>query len=454
MIAGLLRSTMGGDSIRARALRGSMLTLTSFGGSMALRLASNLILTRILFPEAFGLMALVQVFLSGLQLFSDIGIHAAILQNRRGDEPRFLNTAWVMEIGRGVFLWLVILGIAGPAAGFYDQPMLAELLPVAGLTAVLNGLKTTRLAQANRNLVLGRLTALELGTQVLGIVVMVLMALWTGSVWALVIGGLVSESVKCALSHIVMPGERNRLEWDWQIFFEIFHFGKFIFLSSIAGFLVNSADRAILGKFVSLSEIAVYNIGYFLALVPFLLSRQMIDRILMPIYSMVHRRGGLAEDRRKVALARSGLVGVMVLMAFCFGLIGDWLVRFLYTEPYHLAGPVMVLLSIASMPMIALTYYRVAFVGVGHPKAATIQLMTLASVQVLLLYFGIRDYGLLGAIVAPGLAMVLIYPLTAYLARPLNCWAPLHDAVFIGLTLVFGAVILHVNPGTIAALMP
>ena len=54
-----LRGLMRGDGLGARALRSSMLTVLGYGGSQALRLASNLILTRLLFPEAFGVMSLV-----------------------------------------------------------------------------------------------------------------------------------------------------------------------------------------------------------------------------------------------------------------------------------------------------------------------------------------------------------------------------------------------------------
>ena len=87
-------------------MRGSFLTVLNFGGHNILRLGSNLILTRILFPEAFGLMALVQVVLAGTEMFSDFGIRGSIVQSSRGDDPVFLNTAWTVQIGRGVLLGL------------------------------------------------------------------------------------------------------------------------------------------------------------------------------------------------------------------------------------------------------------------------------------------------------------------------------------------------------------
>jgi hypothetical protein len=62
----------------------------------------DLILTRLLFPEAFGLMALVQVFMGGLQMFSDLGVNMSIIQSKRGEDPDFLNTAWTFQILRGL----------------------------------------------------------------------------------------------------------------------------------------------------------------------------------------------------------------------------------------------------------------------------------------------------------------------------------------------------------------
>ena len=89
------------SSLFARVMRGSVLTAGSYAIAQGLRLVSNLILTRLLFPEAFGLMALVSVFLVGLAMFSDVGIGPAISQSKRGDDVGFLNTAWSIQVLRG-----------------------------------------------------------------------------------------------------------------------------------------------------------------------------------------------------------------------------------------------------------------------------------------------------------------------------------------------------------------
>ena len=155
-----------GDSLRSRSMRGSVLTMLNLGSENVLRLAGNLVLTRLLFPEAFGIMALVQVVMTGLKMFSDIGVHLSIIQNKRGNDPLFLDTAWVLQIGRGLLLWLATWALAAPVAAFYEAPILAQLLPVAGLTALLQGFNSTKLATANRELMLGRVTMITLAARI------------------------------------------------------------------------------------------------------------------------------------------------------------------------------------------------------------------------------------------------------------------------------------------------
>ncbi|WP_341199011.1 oligosaccharide flippase family protein [Lentibacter algarum] len=152
----LLARLLTGEALVARILRGAGLTVFGFGWSQAMRLLSNLVLTRLLFPEAFGLMALITVFLMGLNMFSDVGVAPAILQSKRGDERDFLDTAWTIQVARGVLLWLTACALAWPISLFYGVPDLLYMLPVAALTLVIAGFNPTRYHEANRHLRMGR----------------------------------------------------------------------------------------------------------------------------------------------------------------------------------------------------------------------------------------------------------------------------------------------------------
>src|SRR5712675_1262901 len=109
------------SSLRSRALAGSAWTTFGFGGQKLIQLVSNLVLTRLLFPEAFGLMALANVILLGLGMFSDLGIKPSIVQHEQGDSEKFLNTAWTIQILRGLSVWLAACVLAYPASLIYHD---------------------------------------------------------------------------------------------------------------------------------------------------------------------------------------------------------------------------------------------------------------------------------------------------------------------------------------------
>ena len=441
-------SLLRGDSTRARVMRGTLFTLLNFGGSKVLRLASNLILTRLLFPEAFGMMALVAVFTGALEMFSDTGIKSSIIQSKRGHDAAYLNTAWTVQILRGALLWLAALALAGPAARFYEQPMLAELLPVSALTIVILGFLSTKEATANKKILLGRITAINLGCQLLGIVINVALALWLQSVWALVFGGLVASLLRVMLTHVALPGLRNRLAWDNEVFWDLFHFGKYILIGSAAGFMINQGDRAILGKFVSLSDLAVYNIGWMLASFPMAFNRLFGRRVLFPLYA--EKPPGESEgNRRNIRRVRFAMTGAMLSVSLTLGLVGDWLIQTLYLPAYHLAGPVLVLVVIAGMPAIILSAYSVLLLGSGNSRNFTILLVATALIQTTLLLVGVQNYGMLGAVFAGGLATILIYPLTLFLVRQYRGWDPLHDGIFGLIACLIGVAVLTVHPDVI-----
>ena len=425
-------SPWSGEGLKARVLRGSALTVISFGGANALRLAGNLVLTRVLFPEAFGLMALVQVFISGLQMFSDLGIRVSIIQNKRGDDPAFLNTAWSVQIIRGVILWLAGCALALPAARLYNEPMLAQLLPVASLNALILGFVTTKMATANRHLMLGRLTAVELGTQAAGIVIMVILAIWWQSVWALVIGGILSTLLKVILLDKVLPGHRNRLQWERAALHDLFGFGKYIFLSTIAGFLIRQSDRAVLGAYISLAALGVYNVGYFLGTVPILLSRAAVNRIILPVYRMRPTTENV-QNRAQVFQTRRFLIAGTMMLGVILAYSGVPLVEFLYDDRYHLAGPVVVLFSLTMVPQLVLDGYSSILLAAGDSRRFLILVASTAIIQLVYLFVGISWLGIFGAIFAPGLAILTTYPLRIAYARRYNAWDPKADIGFLAL---------------------
>jgi O-antigen/teichoic acid export membrane protein len=439
------------SSLFGRALRGGALTAGSYALTQMMRLGSNLILTRLLFPEAFGLMALVSVVLVGLAMFSDVGIGPAIAQNKRGDDPDFLNTAWTVQVIRGVILWLATCALALPMASFYQAPELAQLLPAAGLTMLIGGLNPTRIDTANRHLLLGRLTALDLLAQTLGIVAMVVLAALLKTVWALVLGAIVGTVAKLVLTHVFLPGPVNRFRWEAKAGAELIHFGKWIFFSTACGFLLAQGDKAILGAYLPLDQLGVYNIGYFLASFPVLLGGAVTGRILIPLYRdhpPAASAANFARMRRLRFGVTGGIVGLLAVMAF----VGVPLVGWMYDDRYVAAGAIVVAIACLQIPgVIGMTYDQSALAA-GDSRNYFLVIAAKAAVQTLAFLIGAEVGGLMGALLAQGLALTLVHPVIVWLARRHGAWDARHDLIFAGLGALVIIVALWWNWAALAAM--
>lgn len=427
---GRLHTLATGQSLFARALRGSMLTAGSYAVSQALRLGSNLILTRLLYPEAFGLMALVNVVLIGLAMFSDVGVGPAIAQNPRGDDPAFLDTAFTINVARGAVLWGMTCLLGWPVSVLYGVPDLAVMLPVAGLALLASGFNPTRIDTAQRHLLLGRVTMLDLCAQSIGIAVMVGLSLIWPSVWSLVVGAVLGAAVKPLIMARYLPGRRNALRWEPAAGRALVHFGKWIFLSTACGFVISQGDKAILGAYLTLEAFGVYNIGYFLASFPMLLGGAVVSRIMIPVYRDRHLSPGNAARLRRL---RFGLTGGIVVMLAGMAAFGPQIIGLLYDARYGAAGGILVAVALAQMPLAVGMTYDQAALAAGQSRIFFAVIAVRAVMQTLAFVVGVELGGLAGALIGFALAGVLLHAAIVVLARRFGVWDPVHDLGFAGL---------------------
>jgi len=442
---------LSGEGLLARVLRSSALTVLGFGGAQALRLASNLILARLLFPEAFGIMAIVSVLMQGLMLFSDVGTSPAIMQSKRGDERAFLDTAWTIQALRGAVLFGVACVLAWPLALFYEEPLLAQLVPVAALSLLISGFNPTAIESAKRHLRWGRLTTIDFAVQIAGIVIAVTLAWWWHSVWALVVSGVVSSAIALALYHALLPDPRNRPRIERRALTELITFGKWIFLSTICGFVMQQSDKIILGKALSFEMLGIYNIGFFLASFPMLLGQMFTWRLLIPIYRELPP-GESSANFAKLQRMRFAVTGGLLTLTAAIAIPGAWLVGLLYDDRYAMAGAVVVVMAAMQIPLIIGMTYDQAAPAAGDTRRYFLLRLAQAVAMVAMLLLGLAWGGLLGAALGFGAAMVLVYPVVVWLARHMRAWDPLHDAVMAALGLAITALAFRINAAALADL--
>src|SRR5262245_12698019 len=188
------------------------------GGAMTaaqvLKLGSDLILVRLLAPRDFGLMALMGAMIAIVETFTQSGLDASVIRSSRGEHADFLNTAWTVQVIRGLALWAIMVLATWPISALYGAPQLRTMLPVMSLGLVMNGFTSMSLVVLGRQLSLRVPMLLFLGQQVVAVVVMLAWALVAPSVWALVAGNLAGIAFMAGLSHFAVTGMRARFHWD------------------------------------------------------------------------------------------------------------------------------------------------------------------------------------------------------------------------------------------------
>jgi len=364
--------TIDKSSLKALAIRGSMWTLAGHGGVLLIRMGRSLIMTRLLFPEVYGLMTLVWAVLYGLQMFADTGIVTTIIRDPRGDDPSFLNTAFTTNVFRGVLLWVISCVIAYPLATFYHQPVLAQLLPVTGLTALIHGFVSTAMYTRRRHMDFKRLTILDLSNETVTFIVLIIWAYFSRDVWALVGGAVIGQLYLVVASHLYLPGIRNRFRWDRSALDTFMGFGKWIYLSSVVYFLSTQSDRFLLGRYLDMVHLGVYGTATVLSGAVQAIVLKINSDVLYPAYSRVVQEG--TGRLRQVALRTRLVVDAgMILPIAVLMMIGTRVVSLLYDQRYHDAGWMLQILCIRLLLVATLSNSESCLIALGYPKYSFIQ---------------------------------------------------------------------------------
>jgi len=411
---------------------GAFWAVIGFGASQVIRVVANLILTRILFPEAFGIMALVVVIMQGIAMLSDAGLRGSVIYHKDGDNPEFLDTVWTIQVIRGFVLWIITSFIAYPFAYFYEEPWLTAILPVAGLLAVIQGFLPTNMMSANRHLNVRWLTMLELSSGLVGALVMIVLAWTTRSLWSLVVGTLVTAVVKLVQARWQDGSHRDRFRWNRDVAREVIQFGRWILISSLCSYVFNSGDRLVLGRFLTVGELGVYSIAAMMARLPVTVAENLRTRVMQPLYARSLRQESPRRFRSRVSKTRLGLLILFLPYSCLLYVFGQEIIDLLYDPRYTAAGWMTSALSLGAAFQICSDVGPVFQAQGDSRNHFFIVLIRSLGFTVCVAVGGIWA-GAAGVIYAMPASTLVAYPFTAFVYRRNGAWLPLVDLGGFGL---------------------
>lgn len=364
-------------TLTQRMLSASGYSMLGTAGQAFLRLGSNLITTRLLFPEAFGLIAIVVTIQSLCLLVTDVGISRSIVRDKDGEDPRYLQVAWTMQavvlvsVSGLMLLAAGLVALIGPAVAASDSvfadPTLPWLVVFCALTPIASiGLSPAHIV-AVRRLQEGRLALFTILSQLLGTIIVITTLYFVPSVWVLAMGLIVQALIRSVMSQIMFPYPGLKLQplFDWDIIRRQWQFGRFILYASPLHFFFSQGDRFILGALLDARTFGFY-----------VIAMVWVDALRMASGKIVQGVGysGVAEvvrdrpERLPKAFAKyQAAMSVMYVgSALAVVLIGPSVIRALYDDTY---SPVADFLLLLGLMLIFTRFHAVGTVKMAQGRS-------------------------------------------------------------------------------------
>ena len=309
-------------------------------------------MARLLLAEDFGLFGMALTVVAALSALTSIGLDISFIKAKFKSDlelAKHLDTLWTVDLIRRLLIALLMLLIARPAAKFYGEARVYELLLVLSLFPLIQGFQNIGLLIHRKEVNFKKLVWLELLTNLLTAIATIILVLWTRNVWALVLSQLISALIGVSLSYLFHP-YRPRPRLDKDSLRLALDFGKYAFLFGMVGYVMSMADNVLVGKLYSAAILGTYVIAYNLAVLPLHGLGMAIVNVTFPAYAEITggeiAGGELKRLERAFVRVFATSSTLLTLTTALLLLLGDEIVVFLYGNKWAAAGTILRILAL------------------------------------------------------------------------------------------------------------
>ena len=390
-------------SVKQKFLRGSLWLSI---GSIILRfmeLFRSIILARLLLPEVFGLMGILHLLRQGIQQFTHVGFGEFIIYRKSGIDE-CINTAWVLNIIRGLLLFVLLYFLSPLIASFYGEDVLNLGIKVLGVAFIFGGFSNMYMVLYRKNIEFKKIALLNLITEFLGIVVVIILAYYLRNIWALLFGVLFSSLTKMLLSYRIAE-KKPKFFFDKKLAWEMFHYSKYLTGAGILVFLTTRLDDGLVGKLLGMKELGFYINAYFFANLPATHITAILAQLIFPTYSYYN------EDQEKLnqLFLRVLKVVSIITIPASFGILAlsDEIASVLLGEIWLPMVPALKILVFFGLFRAVAGCTGPLFKAMGKPKVLFWILFWKLIVIAAIIYPLTTHYGIMGAAIAVTVPMTL-----------------------------------------------
>jgi lipopolysaccharide exporter len=392
-IRGGVGTALSGDSLKSRVFRGGAWLGMGSATEQLLRFGRNMLLTRLLAPEAFGTMAIILSISSVLQCLTDVGAKEALIQNPRGSEDGHAGAAWWLAMGRSCGFYAFLFCSAPFISHFYANGEITALLRVAAIGVVFEGAISSKAYVAMKEMKFSKWAAINHGGGIAGVVITVILSYFIRDVWALVLGFAAENAARCVLSYIICP-YCPPLKWNGEAIRDLLKFSRGLFGLSILNLIFARTDIFVLGKLYSPTDLGLYAMAIYLAQTPASFVMNLINQTFMPAFSHVQDDN---PRMNRILLRVTSLTALLGMPVLCFLFFcGHSLLTVVYGSRYGAVSQALVVASFVAFLNIANMQITLVFYAKGLPQLHRRSVALMAILMIILIYPFAKRFGLVG----------------------------------------------------------
>jgi O-antigen/teichoic acid export membrane protein len=430
---------------RAQASHNFRWAGSSQAGQIASQFLGTLILSRLLTPSSFGLIAMATVVTTFANLLRDLGTTSAIIQRDELDND-LLNSVFWLNVGFGLCLAIIILAIAPIAAYFFREPAIKTVL--ASLAGVFPLVCSGAVHQAllERGHRFRTLTRNELASAFLGFATAVTAAFLGAGVYSLVLQTVVT-TISSTLLLWISSDWRPYFSWRAAELRSIWKYSGNLTGFNLINYLARNADNMMVGRFLGSVELGWYSMAYRLMLFPLTSLSSVVSRALFPVFS---RHQGNTEQMGKQFLT---MVSLIALVTFPL-MAGLWALRDLFIEVVlgtnwmPVAGVLRWLAPVGAIQSI-MSPVGLIYTATGRTSLMFRWGLIATAIMVLGMSAGLR-WGIEGVAAGYALAFAILFypgmriPLSLVNQNFSNIWVSVRKQLFCSMTMV-GVLLLMMS---------
>lgn len=313
---------------RSRTLAGLMWSGMAQLVRLLLGFGISVILARLLTPTEFGLVGMILVFTGFAELFSNLGLGAALIQIK-SIADRHLNVVFWTSLAAGIVLTLLLILFAPLLAAFYETPALTSLSIALAFNFILSSLGVVQLSLLSRALNFRSIALAEVSAVGIGGILGIGLALNGSGVWSLVAKTLMTTCLTTLLLWRLSPW-RPSFHFDRSALRELWGFSANLVGFQITNYWARNLDDLLIGRLIGSAALGIYSRAYALMLLPLSQITRMLSRVMFPSLAEIQDhleqvRGVYLAATRTIALLTFPLmVGLWVLAdVFVLALLGE-----------------------------------------------------------------------------------------------------------------------------------